>query len=194
MSPQAEHTVRWEQTGLLWVSVKPVHKYMTDPGVLVLHTAIKILCAWNKVLEKCVGKTMRRNWKGDINSFYTFSKGNLFFPIEDRVSLCDPTMTKLLVRTALGPPGLAKTTHRKMRSLIPHIRAHQFYTSTVVYLSYGVMSKQWKQRSFSSLREQPQLWLGDYNHIYHDSVSAGFNKFHLWFCKNFWDIFSQVQE
>lgn len=50
--------------------------------------------------------------KGDI-SIHTFSKGNLFFPIEDRVSLCEPTRMKLLVRTALGPPGLATTTRRE---------------------------------------------------------------------------------
>lgn len=37
----------------------------------------------------------------------TFSRGNLFLPMEANVSLCDPTRTKLLVRTALGPPGLA---------------------------------------------------------------------------------------
>lgn len=40
---------------------------------------------------------------------HTFSNGNLFFPIEARVNLCDPTRTKLLVRTAFGPPGLAIT-------------------------------------------------------------------------------------
>lgn len=59
-----------------------------------------------------VDKKTWRICKGDIIGIYTFSKGNLFFPIEDRVSLCDPTRTKLLVRTALGPPGLATTTHR----------------------------------------------------------------------------------
>jgi len=42
----------------------------------------------------------------------TFSNGNLFFPMEARVSLCDPTSTKPLVRTAFGPPGLAITENK----------------------------------------------------------------------------------
>lgn len=41
--------------------------------------------------------------------FHTFSKGNWVFPIEARVSLYAPIRAKLLVRTALGPPGLATT-------------------------------------------------------------------------------------
>lgn len=60
----------------------------------------------------------RRLYKSDNNCFYTFSNGNLFVPIDDRVSLCDPTRTKLLVRTALGPPGLATTTHRQKKHTI----------------------------------------------------------------------------
>ncbi len=55
---------------------------------------------------------MKRSIQKNISICQTFSRGNLFFPIEDRVSLCDPTRTKLLVRTALGPPGLATTAQR----------------------------------------------------------------------------------
>lgn len=40
---------------------------------------------------------------------FTFSKGNLFSPMDARVSWWYPSRTKLLVRTAFGPPGLART-------------------------------------------------------------------------------------
>lgn len=57
-------------------------------------------------------KAWNPSLKGHIMNSFTFSRGNLVFPMEDKVSLCEPTRTKLLVRTALGPPGLATTTGR----------------------------------------------------------------------------------
>lgn len=39
----------------------------------------------------------------------TLSRANLEFPTEDNDSMQDPTRAKLLVRTALRPPGLATT-------------------------------------------------------------------------------------
>lgn len=46
----------------------------------------------------------------------------MFFPIEDKVNLCDPTRAKLLVRTAFGPPGLATTIDKN--SIIPCARTN----------------------------------------------------------------------
>lgn len=51
--------------------------------------------------------------KKEITDLITLSKRNLLQPIEDSESLWDPTRTKLLVRTALGPPGLAKAVNGK---------------------------------------------------------------------------------
>lgn len=44
----------------------------------------------------------------------TLSSKNLVLPTEDREIVCEPTRTKLLVRTALGPPGLAMTVKKKI--------------------------------------------------------------------------------
>lgn len=49
------------------------------------------------------------------------------------MSLCDPTRMKLLVRTALGPPGLATTKERKIITAY-EAYTNEFYTSRLVYL------------------------------------------------------------
>lgn len=40
------------------------------------------------------------------------------------MSVCDPTMTKLLVRTAFGPPGLAMTADTKRSVILVLSRFH----------------------------------------------------------------------
>ena len=60
-----------------------------------------------------LGRGTTRKKRNIICRVGTFSRGNLFFPTDERVSLCEPTRTKLLVWTALGPPGLAITARKR---------------------------------------------------------------------------------
>lgn len=70
---------------------------------------------------------------GTVNSFFflvvfdyltntavsiTFSNANLACPTEDNDSLWDPTRTKLVVRTALGPPGLAMAAEKSSSQVV----------------------------------------------------------------------------
>lgn len=50
---------------------------------------------------------------GDQAGLHTFSRANLLLPMEARVTLWEPTSRKPLVRTALGPPGLATAAERR---------------------------------------------------------------------------------
>lgn len=68
----------------------------------------------------------------DSFGFHTFSRENLFLPMDSRVSLWDPTSTKLLVRTALGPPGLATTTDERISSALLHTSIHLDYISVKI--------------------------------------------------------------
>lgn len=92
MSAPAQGYVTQEQTSMV----------KAQPLVNAIHTAGEDKTRWTL----CTG----HSW-----SFFTFSRGNLFLPIQERVSRWDPTRTKSLVRTALGPPGLATTTHTEIR-------------------------------------------------------------------------------
>lgn len=89
-------------------------------------------------------KQLRTHTICDSFDFHTFSRGNLFLPMDSRVSLWEPTSTKLLVRTALGPPGLATTTNKKIRAPYDRNQHHTAATGpTTQQDPFVVLSLRW---------------------------------------------------
>lgn len=68
---------------------------------------------------------------------FTFSRGNLFFPIAAKVNLCDPTRAKLLVRTAFGPPGLATTTNTNSVIQAAHTNSNKLSKINITFIEYS---------------------------------------------------------